>query len=108
MMRCRIGLRIERIMTSRGILFTAPSVRALLAGTKTQSRRVVNPQPEIRKVLVGGPDFHQDGVPVGAEYRTEMLWNGHIRISESFLCLALGLHQQIPSRLGEQSLRVGD
>jgi len=54
-------------MSDKPILFSAPMVRALLAGTKTQTRRIINPQPVVNSAGLLRWDIPKLSVQTDAE-----------------------------------------
>lgn len=112
-------------MKERPILFSAPMVRALLAGTKTQTRRLVKLQPhEDRSRLEVGHynptviDCHGDGQPGAEKFGAwtqdgEQGWvcpygqpGDRLWVREGFR-FPESLDQLSPAAIGEKSLSVG-
>jgi hypothetical protein len=106
------------------ILFRAPLVRALLAGTKTQTRRIVklphsNPLGQWEPTTVGGPGVRfSDGSPAPEQ---TAIW--HTRTGDAVFCpygqpgdrlwvreafrFAASLDRLSPSDVGEKALDAG-
>jgi len=103
-------------MKERPILFSGPMVRALLAGTKTQTRRVCKPQPIANAEFVGGHYLPGGKRNPGQEISVEAPYvhiacpygqpGDRLVVRESFRFPA-SLDKFSPSVVGEKALAAG-
>lgn len=88
-------------MTDRAILFSAPMVRALLNGTKTQTRRLLTPQPKIHengswswdvrdRGCVGASGTHLVGFVASAVFHAPFAIGDRLWVRETWQGLSFG------------------
>ncbi|MGG7519651.1 hypothetical protein ACQ3G6_17385 [Allorhizobium undicola] len=96
-------------MADRPILFSAPMVRALLAGTKTQTRRILKPQPMPDMALVGlyAPGltavFGYDTPDADFKVRLRSIPGDRLWVRETWQALSFGDYQ--PTKCSQSEVR---